>query len=116
MRRGSVSERTVKCSKPGCPCGTNPNARHGPYYSLTRAVAGRTHSRLLSPEQATIARQQIEAGRAFRAKLDAYWEGCETWADSQLANSPQTASAAEAEKGGSKRTFKTKSSRKSKPS
>ncbi len=42
MRRGSVSERYVKCSKPGCRCVTNPKARHGPYFSLTRGVGGRT--------------------------------------------------------------------------
>ena len=30
MRRGSVSARHVKCSKPGCACGEDPQARHGP--------------------------------------------------------------------------------------
>jgi Family of unknown function (DUF6788) len=115
MRRGSLSQRTVKCSKPGCPCAQDPKARHGPYYSLTRAVRGKTHSRFLSPEQATVARQQIEAGHAFRTKLEAYWQGCEDWADRQLEGSP-TASAEEAEKGGSQPTSKTKSSRKSKRS
>ena len=52
MRRGSVSERTMKCGKAGCPCQGDPKARHGPYYSLTRPMAGKTHSRYLSPEQA----------------------------------------------------------------
>ena len=60
MRRGSVSERTMKCGKAGCPCQEDPKARHGPYYSLTRPRAGKTHSRYLSPEQAELARQQIE--------------------------------------------------------
>jgi hypothetical protein len=115
MRRGSLSPRTVKCSKPGCPCAQDPEARHGPYYSLTRAVQGKTRSRFLTPEQAVVARQQIEAGHAFRTKLEAYWQGCEDWADRQLEGSP-TASAGEAEKGGSRRTSKRKSSRKSKPS
>jgi len=115
MRRGSLSQRTIKCSKPGCPCARDPKARHGPYYSLTRAVRGKTHSRFLTPEQAAVARQQIEAGRTFRTKLEAYWEGCENWADRQLEGSP-TASAGEAEKGGSQPTSKTKSSRKSKRS
>ena len=40
MRRGSVSERTMKCGKASCPCQEDPKARHGPYYSLTRPVAG----------------------------------------------------------------------------
>ena len=115
MRRGSLSQRTVKCSKPGCACAQDPKARHGPYYSLTRAVRGKTHSRFLTPEQAAVARQQIEAGHAFRTKLEAYWEGCENWADRQLEGSP-TASSEEAEKGGSQRTSKMKSPRKSKRS
>jgi hypothetical protein len=88
MRRGSLSERMVKCSKPGCPCGKDPNARHGPYFSLTHAVQGKTHSRFLSPDQAIVARQQIEAGHEFRAELEKYWKGCEDWADSQLTVSP----------------------------
>ena len=45
MRRGSVSKRTIKCGKPGCACAHDPKARHGPYYSLTQAVGGKTRSR-----------------------------------------------------------------------
>src|SRR5574337_150783 len=77
MRRGSLSERYVKCSKPGCFCAERPQARHGPYYSLTRAVAGRTRSRFLSAEQAAIVRRQVAAGRQFRQQVAAYWEACE---------------------------------------
>jgi hypothetical protein len=114
MRRGSLSERTIKCSKPGCACAQDPKARHGPYHSLTHAVAGKTRSRFLNAEQADIARQQIDAGRKFRGHVDALWEACEEWADNQLAD--VATSSGEAKKGGSKRTSKTKSSRKSKPS
>ena len=115
MRRGSLSERMVKCSKPGCPCGENPKARHGPYFSLTRAVQGKTQSRYLTPEQAVVAHQQIEAGHEFRAGLEKLWEGCEAWADSQLWAS-QTVSTEEAEKGGFKPASKKRSSRKSRRS
>src|SRR6266566_934061 len=108
MRRGSVSERTMKCGKASCPCQEDPKARHGPYYSLTRPMAGKTQSRYLSPEQAELARKQIEQGHKFR-------EACERWADAQLER-PQAASREAAEKGGSKPTFKTKSSRRSKTS
>jgi hypothetical protein len=115
MRRGSLSERMVKCSKPGCPCGEDPNARHGPYFSLTRAAKGKTQSRYLTPEQAVLARQQIEAGHEFRVGLEKLWEGCEAWADSQLQAS-QTVSAEGAEKGGFKLASKKRSSRKSRHS
>ncbi len=114
MRRGSLSERTIKCSKPSCACAQDPKARHGPYYSLTHAVGGKTHSRFLTAEQADLARQQIDAGRKFRGRVDALWEACEQWADSQLAD--VSASSGEAKKGGPKRISRTKSSRRSKPS
>jgi hypothetical protein len=97
MRRGSLSERTVKCSKPGCACAQDPKARHGPYYSLTHAVGGKTRSRFLTAEQADLVRQQIDAGRQFRGRVDALWEASEQWADRQLADI--SASSGEAKKG-----------------
>jgi len=115
MRRGSLSERYVKCSKPGCLCAERPQARHGPYYSLTRAVAGRTQSRFLSAEQAAIARRQVAAGRQFRRQVAAYWEACERWADAQL-DAPEAASQQAAQKGGSPRPSKRRSSRRSRRS
>lgn len=108
MRRGSLSERYVKCSKPGCPCAEQPRARHGPYYSLTRAVAGRTQSRFLSAEQAALVRRQVAAGRQFRQQVDAYWEACERWADAQL-DAPEVAAQEAAEKGGSARPSRRRS-------
>ena len=113
MRRGSLSQRMIKCSKPGCACAQDPKARHGPYYSLTHAVEGKTHSRFLTAELDDLVRQQIDAGRKFRGRVDALWDACEEWADTQLAD--LSASSGEAKKGGSKRASKTKSSRRSKP-
>ena len=100
MRRGSVSQRYVKCHKPGCPCGERLDARHGPYYSVSRVVKGRTQSRWLDAGQAELVRQQIEAGHQFRKKVDAYWNACEQWADAQL-REPGTASSEEGKKGAS---------------
>jgi hypothetical protein len=114
MRRGSLSERTIKCSKPGCACAQDPKARHGPYYSLTHAVGGKTRSRYLTAKEADLVRQQIDAGHKFRGHVDALWEAGERWADSQLAD--VSASSGEAKKGGSRRISRMKSSRKSKPS
>ena len=115
MRRGSLSERTMKCGKADCPCQNDPKARHGPYYSWTRPVAGKTQSRYLSPQQAELAREQIEQGHQFREQVEQYREACEHWADAQLEGVP-AASREAPEKGGSKAAFKTKSSRKSKRS
>ena len=114
MRRGSVSERLMKCGHKDCRCQHDPTARHGPYYSLTRAEGGKTKSRYLTAEQATLARQQVEAGQKFRKRLEAYWQACEQWADSQL-DAPEAASQ-EAKKGASNRRSKLRSSPKSKRS
>lgn len=114
MRRGSLSERYMKCSKPGCACGDNPDARHGPYFSLTRAVEGRTQSRLVSVEQAEIVRKQVEVGQHFREQIETYWQACERWADAELET--EEASEEEAKKGASKRGSMPRSSPKSRRS
>ena len=115
MRRGSLSERYVKCSKPGCGCAERPTARHGPYYSLTRTVGGRTQSRFVPAAQTARVRQQIAAGQQFRRDVDAFWDACEQWADAEL-NAPEAASHEAAQKGGSKRRSTAKRSPRSKRS
>jgi len=114
MRRGSFSQRYVKCSKPGCACASDPKARHGPYFSLTRGVRGRTRSRFISAAQAELVRRQVEAGQHFRRQVEAFWEACEQWANAQL-EAPAAASEA-AKKKGSKPPSKPKWSKRSKPS
>src|SRR5713101_572920 len=114
MRRGSFSQRYVKCSKSGCPCASDPKARHGPYFSLTRGVRGRTHSRFISAAQAELVRRQVEAGQHFRRQVEAFWESCEQWANAQL-EGPAAASQA-TQKRGSRQRWKPKSPKKSRPS
>ena len=84
MRRGSLGQRFLKCGKPNCRCATSEDARHGPYFNLTRTVGGRTQSRRLSADQAERAHRQVAAGREFRQQVEAYWEACEQWADTEL--------------------------------
>ncbi len=114
MRRASVSERWMKCTKSGCACGDNDAARHGPYYSVTWAQAGQTRSRLVSAEQLAVVREQIEADREFRKEIEAYRKVSQQWADTQLAEiENQAASAEAAKKGGSKRRLQQRSARRS---
>jgi len=115
MRRGSVSERSMKCGRKECRCQHDPQARHGPYYSLTRAEGGKTRSRYLTAEQAALARQQVEAGQEFRRRVEAYWQACEQWGDAQL-QAPEAASQEAAKKGGSKKPSPRKSAPRSKRS
>jgi hypothetical protein len=114
IRRGSLYERRMKCGQTACACQHDPKAAHGPYFTLTQKVEGKTRSRYVSPEQAAVVQRQIESGRQFRERVEAYWEACERWADEQL--DTVSASAEEAEKGGSRQTWRAKSRRKSKRS
>jgi hypothetical protein len=112
MRRGSVSTRYVKCNKAGCPCAERAEARHGPYVSVVRVVAGKTQSRWVLPEQVATLRRQVEAGQQFRRQVEAYWQACEQWADSEL----EAASQGAAKKGASKKPSRPKSRPKSRRS
>lgn len=99
MRRGSINERRMKCGQANCACQRDPKARHGPYYTLTQAAGGKTHSRYVATDQVPALRRQIEAGREFRQQVEAYWDACERWADAELAQIP---AAEAAEKKGSR--------------
>lgn len=115
MRRGSLVERSIPCGKAGCACKRDPGARHGPYFSLTRNVGGKTKTQLVPKSQVELVRRQIEAGRVFRDATELFWQECERAADEELktlaANSVQ-----DTEKGGSKRVSQRRSSPKPKSS
>jgi len=115
MRRGSVSERYVKCNKAGCPCADHTDARHGPYYSVSRVVKGRTKSRWLHKEQARQVREQVATGQKFRELVEAYWQACEQWADAQLENT-ESGSKEAAKKRASKKRSRSRPSPRSKRS
>ena len=112
MRRGSLGERWVKCGKPNCACATDDQARHGPYFALTRSRKQGTQSRRLSAAAADLARQQLLDGQRFRELIKAYWQACEQWADAEL----YEAAAEGGKKGGSRRCSVKKSAVISKPS
>ena len=51
----------------GCACARDPKARHGPYYSLTHAVEGKTRSRFLPAEQADLSQRFLPIRGAKQA-------------------------------------------------
>jgi hypothetical protein len=116
MRREAVSERRMKCGQPSCACHKDPNARHGPYFTMNRVVAGKTRSRYLTPVQAELARQQALAGQAFRRRVEATWEACERWADAEIEAAAAASKKEAAQKGASKKPSRRKSSLRSKSS
>ena len=111
MRRGSLGERFMKCGKPSCACHTDPKARHGPYFVLTRGVEHITRSRFLTPAQTQLARAQVARAAGFREQLEEYWQACERWADAEL--EAAAAGTEAAKKGASKKPSRRSSSRKS---
>ena len=63
---GTLTERHTRCS-PGCRCRATPPVLHGPYYSWTRKIAGKTVTRTLNAEQASRYGPWFEHARRLRA-------------------------------------------------
>lgn len=63
---GTLTERRTRCSSPGCRCRADPPALHGPYYSWTRKINGKTVTRTLSPEQARRYQPWFDNARRLR--------------------------------------------------
>jgi len=67
MRPGSLVARFRKCGKPTCHCAKKGAKGHGPSYSLTHPVGGKTHTRIIPAGPAVeIAQRQVEEYRRFR--------------------------------------------------
>ena len=65
MRRGSLVERYLPCGKPGCHCQRPGSRGHGPKYSLTYKVKGRTKTEYVLVERAPQVRQQLKNHARF---------------------------------------------------
>lgn len=85
MRRGSLSERAVGAANPAALAHKTPRLVTAHTTASRMPWTGKRVSRFLTAEEAGVVEQQIEAGREFRAKVGAYWEACEEWADVELA-------------------------------
>jgi hypothetical protein len=64
---GSLVERWMPCGKPNCACARSRTHWHGPYFQLSWKEKGKTVSRRLAPEHATLYRQWV----ANRQRLQA---------------------------------------------
>ena len=72
--RGTIGTYRTQCGSPGCCCHTDPAARHGPYHIWTRKVSGKTVTRMLSGEQATLLRPWTKNMRRFDRLVTALQE------------------------------------------
>jgi hypothetical protein len=67
MRRGTLLERYLPCGKPGCHC-TMPHSRgHGPNYSLTCKVEGKTVTEYIPKDLVPQVQKQTDNHRKFRS-------------------------------------------------
>ena len=92
MRPGSLVARFRKCGKPSCHCSKKGAQGHGPSYSLTHAVAGKTVTRVIPAGPAVdLARQQLEEYHRFRALVQQLIAVSEQICDSQVRQPADTA-------------------------
>lgn len=66
MRQGSLVERYRRCGKPTCHCAREGAEGHGPSWSLTRAVEGKTVTRIIPAEAVERTRDQMAEFQRFR--------------------------------------------------
>jgi hypothetical protein len=64
---GTLTERRTRCSSSGCRCRADPPVLHGPYYSWTRKINGKTVTHTLTPEQAHRYQPWFDNARQLRA-------------------------------------------------
>lgn len=68
---GSLLERATRCGRPGCRCGAEPPVPHGPYWSWTRKVEGKTRTRYLSADQHADYAAWFDTAKQLRALVSA---------------------------------------------
>ena len=118
MRPGSLVERYRRCGKPGCRCAQPGDPGHGPSWSLTHSVSGKTETKIIPQDAVEETQEQIATYKRFRDQVHALVEASEKLCDARLRGSRATSATSEeeAEKKGFRRAFKARSSRKSKRS
>lgn len=92
MRPGSLVPRFRKCGKPSCRCAKKGSKGHGPSYSLTRPVAGKTVTRIIPAGPAVEqTRRQLEEYHRFRQLVQQLLNVSEQICDWQLRHTePET--------------------------
>lgn len=108
MRPGSLIERYRRCGKPTCHCASRDAAGHGPSWSLTRGVGGKTVTKIIPPTAVEQTRRQIDEYRRFRLLIREFVEICEELCDARLQASGAAPELGAVQKGGSKRPSKRK--------
>jgi hypothetical protein len=112
LRPGSLAARFRKCGKPNCHCATEEGGGHGPSWSLTRKVSGKTVTKIIPASAVAQTEEQIAEYRRFRQLTNELVEVSEGICEAKLATT--SASDGAVKKGASKRPSTSKSSPRSK--
>ena len=88
---GSLTRRYTYCGKPGCRCQADPPQPHGPYYQLTRKVAGKTVTTRLTAGQAARYAEWIANQHELRRVLGEMQQISRQAAELILSKTPHTA-------------------------
>lgn len=111
MRPGSLVERYRRCGKPNCWCAQPGERGHGPSFSLTHAVQGKTVTRIIPRDAVERTRQQIAEYQRFRALAQEVVDASERLCDAELRQGGGPGSEEAAKKGASKSRSPSKSRR-----
>ena len=106
LRPGSLVARFRKCGKPNCHCAAEGAPGHGPSWSLTRGVRGKTVTRVIPADAVEQTRAQIEECRRLRRLTGELIEVSE-----QLCNARLQAAVAAARTAGKKKPARSSSPR-----
>jgi len=63
---GTVTRRYTRCATAGCKCHDDPPRPHGPYYQWTAKIDGKTVTRRLTAQEATLYKEWIANDRRMR--------------------------------------------------
>jgi len=100
LRPGSLVGRYRKCGKPNCHCAREEGGGHGPSWSLTRAVGGRTVTRIIPPDAVPRTRAQIAEYQRLRRLTGELVEVSEGLCEALLAGATSGAGSGEGSKRG----------------
>ena len=116
MRQGSLVERYRRCGNRLCHCAQEVDGGHGPSWSLTRGVAGKTVTRIIPAHEVERTREQLAEYKKFRELMRELVEINERLCDARLRTEAEAGRSDEtAKKRASKRSSRAKSSPRSRP-
>jgi hypothetical protein len=86
LRPGSLKERYRKCGKPNCHCARLGEAAHGPSWSLTHDVKGKTATRIIPASFVPQTREQLAECHRLRELTRDLVEVSEKICDARILN------------------------------